>query len=116
LNTVATPLEAIDPLLPDATRQRELADQLRTFEPWRDGGGGEPVADKFESLPFDLEHYGYEAVPITDEVLAGFRRDAIADVRSAEHQLSTMPLRWRLEMANIMEDMIDRDWAEEGAQ
>lgn len=116
LNTVAIPLEAIDPLLPDAIRQRELADQLRTFDPWRDGGVGQSVSDEFEALLFDLEREsGYEAVPIPDEVLADFRWDAIADVRSAEQQLSTVPFRWRLDMANIMEDMIDRDWADEAA-
>ena len=111
---MAIPLGAIDLLLPDAIRQHELADQLRTFDPWRGGGVGESVSDEFEALLFDLEREsGYEAVPIPDKVLAGFRWDAIADVCSAEQQLSTVPLRWRLDMANIMEDMIDRDRADE---
>ncbi|MGC5225157.1 hypothetical protein ACPW96_21520 [Micromonospora sp. DT81.3] len=108
LNTAACSLQSVEHLLPSPGRRAELAGQLADFDPWRDGGIGESIADEVGKFRIDPdEESRYEAQPLPMEVIDRFGWNNIADADSAEIELAKVPLRWRLDMADVIDDVID---------
>lgn len=108
LNTAALPLASIEHLMPSPSRRVALAERLTDLDPWRDGGLAESIINEVGESQIDPDaESDFTGQTLPDIVLIGFHWENLTDVPSAENELAHVPLRWRLDMANVIEDLID---------
>lgn len=82
---------------------------LEDFDPWRPGGVADSITDELRLDP-DTRGGGRESdhvgEPIPESVLASFPWEETIDVDSAERALRQVPVRWRLDVAHVIEDLL----------
>lgn len=109
LATAAVPLEEV--LKINAVRSWMAGDTeaLEEFDPWRPGGVADSIAEALDAEDDALtgpDEREFENQAVPDGVLAAFPWADVVDVKSAEVALWRAPLRWRLDIAHVIEDLI----------
>lgn len=109
LNTAAIPAEYVREL--PGVRGFDPPDvgRLITWDPWRDGGLGDAIVAEAEASFLGSspgEEVLFRGEPVPDDILMQFPWFDVVDSESAEAALRAVPLRWRLDMAHVLEDLI----------
>ena len=92
---------------------REFTPDLAAFTDWDYGRDGGPVDDLIAEAErgfvgaSDAEEAVFREERVPDDVIVLFPWGQVVDPDSAEAALRKVPLRWRLDLAQVVEDLVE---------